>query len=418
MHRDAAAQGAEDPSACHSSHSNKETRLPEAPKGNTGSSARRSRFDTLCVHAGQSPEAVTGAITTPVFQTSTYVQEGIGRHRGYEYARLQNPTREASEANIAALEGGGHGIAFPSGLAAIECVAKTVAAGGHIVSEENTYGGTTRMFTSVLDRLGIEVTLVDTRDLEALEAAIRPDTRLIHLETPSNPLMRIADIEAAAAVARAAGARLCVDSTFASPRNQQPLALGADVVMHSTTKYIAGHSDVLGGILVVRDEALAEELHFVRKSTGPVPGPMDSWLTLRGTRTLHLRMARHNRNGTLLAEYLQTHPAVRAVHYPGLPSHPQHDLACRQMTGFSGMLSAEFLPEDARRMVERTRLFRLAESLGGVESMLSVPAFMTHASVPEPLRLRLGITNGLVRFSAGIEDGRDLVEDLEQALRT
>ena len=209
-----------------------------------------------------------------------------------------------------------------------------------------------------------------------------------------------------------------MDSTFASPCNQQPLALGADVVMHSTTKYIAGHSDVLGGILVVRDEALAEELHFIRKSTGPVPGPMDSWLTLRGTRTLHLRMARHNQNGMLLAEYLQTHPAVRAVHYPGLPSHPQHDLARRQMTGFSGMLSAELSPEDARRMVERTRLFRLAESLGGVESMLSVPAFMTHASVPEPLRLRMGIANGLVRFSAGIEDGRDLVEDLEQALRT
>ena len=376
------------------------------------------RFDTLCVHAGQSPEAVTGAITTPIFQTSTYVQDGIGRHRGYEYARLQNPTREASEANIAALEGGGHGIAFPSGLAAIECLAKTVAAGGHIVSEENTYGGTTRMFTSVLNRLGIEVTLVDTRDLAALEAAIRPDTRLIHLETPSNPLLRIADIEAAARVARGAGARLCVDSTFASPCNQQPLALGADVAMHSTTKYIGGHSDVLGGALVVRDDALAEELHFVRKSTGPVPGPMDSWLTLRGTRTLHLRMARHNENGMLIAEYLQTHPAVRAVHYPGLPSHPQHELARRQMTGFSGMLSAELSPEDAGRMVERTRLFRLAESLGGVESMISVPAFMTHASVPEPLRLDMGITNGLVRFSAGIEDGRDLVEDLEQALRT
>lgn len=376
------------------------------------------RFDTLCVHAGQSPEAVTGAITTPVFQTSTYVQDGIGRHRGYEYARLQNPTREACEANIAALEGGSHGIAFPSGLAAIECLAKTVAAGGHIVSEENTYGGTTRMFTSVLNRLGIEVTLVDTRELEALEAAIRPETRLIHLETPSNPLLRIADIEAAARIAHGAGTRLCVDSTFASPCNQQPLAHGADVVMHSTTKYIGGHSDVLGGALVVRDDTLAEELHFVRKSTGPVPGPMDSWLTLRGTKTLHLRMARHNENGMLIAEFLQAHPAVRAVHYPGLSAHPQHELARRQMTGFSGMLSAELSPRRARRMVERTRLFRLAESLGGVESMISVPAFMTHASVPEPLRLDMGITDGLVRFSAGIEDGRDLVEDLEQALRT
>ena len=392
--------------------------MSDRPRREEGPDPRReNRFDTLCVHAGHSPEATTGAITMPVFQTSTYVQEGLGRHKGYEYARLHNPTREASEENIAAIEGGGHGIAFPSGLAALECLAKAVAARGHIVSEENTYGGTTRMFTRVLDRLGIDVTLVDTRDLRAIEAAIRPDTCLIHLETPSNPLMRIADIEAVAKVAHGAGARLCVDGTFASPFNQQPLALGADVVMHSTTKYIGGHSDVLGGVLVVRDGALAEELHFVRKSTGPVPGPMDSWLTLRGTRTLHLRMARHNENGMMIAEYLQAHPAVRAVHYPGLSSHPQHELARRQMTGFSGMLSAELSPERARRMVERTRLFRLAESLGGVESMVSVPAFMTHASVPEPLRLDMGITDGLVRFSAGIENGRDLVEDLEQALR-
>lgn len=395
----------------------KEIRLSEASQGEAGSSTRGGRLDTLCVHAGQSPEAVTGAITTPVFQTSTYVQEGLGRHRGYEYARLQNPTREASEANIAALEDGRHGIAFSSGLAALECLAKAVASGGHIVSEENTYGGTTRMFAHVLGPLGIEVTLVDTRDLSALAAAVRPDTGLIHLEVPSNPLLRIADIEAIAAVARDAGARLCVDSTFASPCNQRPLTLGADVVMHSTTKYIGGHSDVLGGILVVRDDAFAEQLHFVRKSTGPLPGPMDSWLTLRGTKTLHLRMARHNRNGMLLAEFLQSHPAVRAVHYPGLSSHPQHDLARRQMTGFSGMLAAEFTEEDAKRLVEHTRLFRLAESLGGVESMISVPAVMTHASVPEALRLRMGITNGLVRFSAGVEDGRDLVEDLEQALR-
>lgn len=383
-----------------------------------GPESAAGRFDTLCVHAGQSPEPVTGAITTPIFQTSTYVQEGIGRHRGYEYARLQNPTREASEANIAALEGGRHGIAFSSGLAAIECLAKAVAGGGHIVSEENTYGGTTRMFRQVLARLGIEVTLVDARDPAAVEAAIRPQTRLIHLETPSNPLMRIADIEAVGAVARRHDALLCVDSTFASPSNQRPLALGADVAMHSTTKYLSGHSDVLGGILVVDDDALADELHFVRKSTGPVPGPMDSWLTLRGTRTLHLRMERHNHNGMLVAEFLESHPAVRAVHYPGLPVHPQHDLARRQMTGFSGMLSAELSRADAERMVERTRLFRLAESLGGVESMISIPSVMTHASVPEEARLHMGITNGLVRFSVGIEDGRDLVEDLAQALRT
>ncbi len=391
--------------------------MPDPPQREGKNASRRSRFDTLCVHAGQSPEPVTGAITTPIFQTSTYVQDGIGRHRGYEYARLQNPTREASEANIAALEGGRHGIAFSSGLAAIECLAKAVAAGGHIVSEENTYGGTTRMFMQVLGRLGIEVTLVDTRDVAAVEAAIGPATRLIHLETPSNPLMRIADIGAIAGIARARGVLLCVDSTFASPSNQRPLAFGADVAMHSTTKYLSGHSDVLGGILVVDDDALAEELHFVRKSTGPLPGPMDSWLTLRGTRTLHLRMQRHNLNGRLVAEFLQSHPAVRAVHYPGLAAHPQHDLARRQMTGFSGMLSAEFSQADAKRMVERTRLFRLAESLGGVESMISIPSVMTHASVPEEERLRMGITNGLVRFSVGIEDGKDLVDDLAQALR-
>lgn len=376
-----------------------------------------ARFDTRCVHAGTAPEPVTGAITTPIFQTSTYVQDGLGRHRGYEYARLQNPTREASEANIAALEAGQHGIAFSSGLAAIECLAKTVAPGAHIVSEENTYGGTTRMFKQVLDRLHISVTLVDTRDLGSLQDALRPDTKLIHLETPSNPLMRITDIEAAAAIAHDHGALLCVDSTFASPFNQNPLALGADVVAHSTTKYLGGHSDVLGGILVVDDDALARELHFVRKSTGPIPGPMDSWLTLRGTRTLHLRMARHNENGMRIAEFLRSHPAVRAVHYPGLPTHPQHALARRQMRGFSGMLSAEFSEADAKRLAEGTSLFRLAESLGGVESMIGVPAVMTHASVPEQDRSRMGIANGLVRFSAGIEDARDLVDDLERALR-
>ena len=376
------------------------------------------RFDTRCVHAGQAPEPVTGAITTPVFQTSTYVQDGLGRHRGYEYARLQNPTREACEANIAALEGGRHAVAFSSGLAAIECLAKTVAPGAHIVSEENTYGGTTRMFTQIFDRLGIAVTLVDTRDLDAVRAALRPETRLIHLETPSNPLMRITDIEAVAGLARRCGALVCVDSTFASPFNQKPLALGADVVVHSTTKYLAGHSDILGGILVVDDDALAEDLHFVRKSTGPIPGPLDSWLTLRGTRTLHLRMARHNENGMRIAEFLQSHPAVLTVHYPGLPTHPRHDLARRQMRGFSGMLSAELSEADAKRLAEGTTLFRLAESLGGVESMISVPAVMTHASVPEPERLRMGITNGLVRLSAGIEDARDLIEDLERALGT
>ena len=377
------------------------------------------RFGTRCVHAGQSPEAETGAITTPIFQTSTYVQEGVGRHKGYEYARLQNPTREATEANIAALEGGAHGIAFSSGLAAIECVAKVVTAGGHIVSEENLYGGAIRMFTQVLDRLGIEVSLVDSRDLGTVQRAVRPGaTRLVYLETPTNPLLRITDIAATAEIAHAAGALLCVDNTFASPYNQTPLELGADVVVHSTTKYLNGHSDVLGGILVLDDDALADEIHFVRKSTGPIPGPMDSWLTLRGTKTLHLRMPRHNENGLRIAEFLQNHPAVRAVHYPGLPSHPDHALARRQMKGFSGMVSAELAEDEAKRLAEGTRLFRLAESLGGVESMVCIPSLMTHASVPEPERLSMGITNGLVRLSVGIEDGDDLVEDLAQALRS
>ena len=374
------------------------------------------RFATRCIHAGQSPEPTTGAITTPVFQTSTYVQDGLGRHRGYEYARLQNPTREATEANIASLEDGAHGIAFSSGLAAIECLAKVAASGAHVVSEENTYGGTTRMLTQVLNRLGMEVSLVDCRDLDAVRDAIRPNTGLVLAETPSNPLMRITDVAAVAEVAHRAGAVLCVDNTFASPFNQNPLALGADVVVHSTTKYLNGHSDVLGGILVLDDNALAEELRFVRKSTGPVPGPMDSWLTLRGTKTLHVRMERHNENGLAIARFLETLPAVQAVHYPGLPSHPQHELATRQMRGFSGMVSADFAPETAKRLVEGTRLFRLAESLGGVESMISVPAVMTHASVPEERRLRMGIGNGLVRFSVGIEDEGDLTRDLEQAL--
>lgn len=272
------------------------------------------------------------------------------------------------------------------------------------------------MLTQVLARLGMDVSLVDCRDLNAVRTALRPDTRLVLAETPSNPLMRIADVAAVAETAHGGGALLCVDNTFASPFNQRPLALGADVVVHSTTKYLNGHSDVLGGILVLDDDALADELRFVRKSTGPVPGPMDSWLTLRGTKTLHLRMERHNENGMAVARFLEEAPAVRAVHYPGLPSHPQHALARRQMSGYSGMLSADLAPDAAKRLVEGTRLFRLAESLGGVESMISVPAVMTHASVPEERRRRMGIGNGLVRFSVGIEDARDLLRDLERAL--
>jgi cystathionine gamma-lyase len=377
-----------------------------------------ARFGTLAVHAGQRPDPTTGAIMPPIYQTSTYVQPELGRHLGYEYARVQNPTREALEGNLAALEGGRHGIAFASGLAAIEAVVKTLSAGDHVVSEENTYGGTTRMFTRVLSRLGIEFTLVDSRDPDKVREAVRPGTKLLHMETPTNPMMRLCDLRATAAIAREAGALLMVDNTFATPYNQRPLELGADLVVHSTTKYLNGHSDVIGGALVLNDDPLAEEIHFVRKSTGAVPGPMDAWLVLRGTKTLHVRMAAHNRNGTAVARFLEAHPKVEACHYPGLESHPQHALAARQMSGFTGMVSVELgSGERARRFVEGTRIFALAESLGGVESLIGVPALMTHASVPPDRRAAMGVTDGLVRLSVGIEDEEDLLEDLEGALR-
>jgi len=375
-------------------------------------------FGTRAIHAGQSPDPTTGAIMPPIYQTSTYVQPELGRHLGYEYARVQHPTREALERNLASLEGGTHGLAFSSGLAAIEAVIKTLSAGDHVVSEENTYGGTHRMFTRVLSRLGISFSFVDARDPDAVRAAVRPETKLLHLETPTNPMMRLCDLEVMAGIARDAGALLMVDNTFATPFNQRPLELGADVVAHSTTKYLNGHSDVIGGALVVRDDALAEDLHFVRKCTGAVPGPMDAWLVLRGTKTLHLRMAAHNRNGLAVAEFLRDHPGVEETHHAGLPSHPQHELARRQMSGFTGMVSVELgSGERAKRFVERTRIFSLAESLGGVESIVGVPALMTHASVPAERRSAMGVTDGLVRLSVGIEDVADLLDDLEQALR-
>ncbi|MEZ4422990.1 MAG: cystathionine gamma-synthase [Gemmatimonadota bacterium] len=376
------------------------------------------RFGTVAIHGGQAPEPVTGAIAPPIFQTSTYVQTGIAEPReGYEYARVQNPTREAWERALAAVEGGRHGIAFASGLASIEAVVKNLSAGDHVVSEENTYGGTTRMFMRVLSRLGIEFTFVDTRDPDRVRAALTPATRLVHVETPTNPLMRLSDIAALADVAHDAGARLMVDNTFASPYNQNPLALGADVVMHSTTKYLNGHSDVIGGGLVVNDDALAEELRFVRKSTGAVPGPFDAWLCLRGCKTLEVRMLRHNENGQRIAEHLAEHPKVVRVHYPGLDSHPQHALARTQMRGYAGMLSIELpTPEATAAFCGGTHLFQLAESLGGVESMINVPSRMTHASVPPERRAAMGITDSLVRLSVGIEDAADLIDDLDEAL--
>lgn len=377
------------------------------------------RFGTKAVHAGVEPEPVTGAIMTPIFQSSTYVQPRVAEPRGgrFDYGRTANPTREALEASIAALEGGAHGVAFSSGIAAIETVLKRLSAGDHVVCEENTYGGTSRLFTQVLARLGIEFTFVDTRDPGHVAAAMRPATKLVHVETPTNPMMRLCDIRAVADVAHSGGAVLCVDNTFASPYNQQPLTLGADLVVHSSTKYVNGHSDVIGGLVVVRDDGLSEELRFLQNTSGAVPGPMDCFLTLRGIKTLHVRMDRHNSNGLAIARWLESHPGVDRVLYPGLASHEQHDLAQRQMSGFTGMVSVDVgTLERARALTENLRFFALAESLGGVESLVSVPALMTHASVPEDRRRAMGLTPGLVRFSAGIEDEADLIEDLEHAL--
>ncbi|HWV58285.1 MAG TPA: cystathionine gamma-synthase [Longimicrobiales bacterium] len=378
----------------------------------------RYEFGTLAVHAGQRPDPTTGAVMPPVYQTSTYVQDAVGKPRaGYEYARVQNPTREALEANIAALEGGRHGIAFSSGLAAIEALVKRLSAGEHVVYEENVYGGTDRLFNHVLARLGISFTAVDARDPGAVETALRPETRLVLLESPTNPMMRLADIAEIARTCRARGVLTAVDNTFATPYNQQPLTLGADIVVHSTTKYLNGHSDVVGGIVVTNDDAVADELRFMQKAAGAIPGPWDAWLVLRGTKTLHLRMEAHNRNGQAVAEYLAAHPRVEAVHYPGLPSHPQHELARRQMRGFSGMVAIELgSMERASRVAERTRLFALAESLGGVESLIGHPARMTHASIPRDRREAMGVTDGLLRLSVGIEDAADLIADLDQAL--
>jgi cystathionine beta-lyase/cystathionine gamma-synthase len=380
---------------------------------------REEGFGTLAVHAGQSPDPTTGAVMTPVYQTSTYVQESLGHPRGgFEYARTHNPTRAALEANIAALEGGRHGIAYSSGLAATEAIMKRLSAGDHVICEDNTYGGTPRLFNQVLARFGIEFTYVDTRDPEKIRDALRPSTKLIFAETPTNPMMRITDLRLLGGIAREAGAHLVVDNTFASPFNQRPLELGATIVVHSSTKYLNGHSDVVSGMVITDDEEVASELRFLQNAAGAVPGPWDCWLVLRGTKTLHLRMTAHNQNGLRMARYLEEHAGVERVYYPGLPSHPQHDLARLQMKGFTGMVSMELGSlERARQVVNSTRIFQLAESLGGVESLIGHPATQTHAAVPAEKRQALGITDGLVRLSVGIEDVDDLIEDIDQALR-
>ncbi len=376
-------------------------------------------FGTLAVHAGQRPDPVSGAVMTPVYQTSTYVQEGVGRPReGFEYARVSNPTRSALERNLAALEGGSVGIAFASGLAAIEAVLKTtLESGDHVVCGDSVYGGTERMFREVWSRFGIEFDFVDTSDPGSLAAALREETRLVHVETPTNPMMGLTDLEACAGIVDGTDALLVVDNTFATPVFQRPLEMGADLVVHSTTKYLNGHSDVVGGAVVADDEALGERVRWQQKGTGGVPGPMDCWLVLRGVKTLHVRMAAHERGARRVATFLEEHPEVERVLYPGLESHPQHDLARRQMTGYGGMLSIEMgSAERARRLAEGTRLLALAESLGGVESLISVPAAMTHASVPEERRRAIGLTPGLVRLSVGIEEPDDLIRDLGRAL--
>jgi cystathionine beta-lyase/cystathionine gamma-synthase len=374
-------------------------------------------FATRAVHAGQVADPLAGAVMTPIYQTSTYIQEGLGRHKGYEYARTQNPTRQALERNVASLEGARHGFAFGSGLAATDAILKLLSAGDHVVCGENVYGGTHRLMTHVYSRLGLKFTFVDTRDVDNIERALTPATRLIFGETPTNPMMFLTDLAAVGDLSQARGLLFAVDNTFATPCFQQPLALGADLVMHSTTKYLNGHSDMVGGLVVTSRDDLAERLGFLQNASGAVPGPMDCWLALRGTKTLPLRMRQHDATGRRIAEWLTTQPGIKKIYYPGLPSHPQHDLACRQMKGFGGMISLDLGDVNrARRMVEATRIFRLAESLGGVESLIGHPATMTHASVPVAMRNAMGLTDSLVRLSCGIEDAEDLMEDLTRAL--
>lgn len=384
--------------------------MPDRP-----SSPDKLHLETLAVHAGVEPDPGTGAVMTPIYQTSTYAQEDVARHKGYEYSRTDNPTRTALQDALAALEGGAHALAFASGMAAIDTLLRLLQPGDHVLSGDDVYGGTFRLFDKVLAGYGLQFTFVDTSDVETVAAALQPNTRLVWLETPTNPLLRLSDIAAVAESARSAGAWLGVDNTFASPVLQRPLALGADFAVHSTTKYIGGHSDVVGGAIVLDDGALYERLKFLQNAVGAVPGPMDCFLTLRGIKTLALRMERHSGNAAAVARFLADHPAVAETIYPGLDSHPQHELARRQMKAPGGMLSFRLRGgEVAARVVAReARLFTLAESLGGVESLIELPAPMTHASVADS---PLAVDPGLIRLSVGIENAEDLIADLAQAL--
>jgi cystathionine beta-lyase/cystathionine gamma-synthase len=375
-------------------------------------------FSTRAIHAGQSPDPSTGAVVVPIYQTSTFAQDGVGKHRGYEYARTGNPTRAALEQCIAALEGGAYGLAFASGMAAEATIMQLLTPGDHTIAVDDLYGGTYRLFRRVLEPLGNTFSFVDGSDLQALEKSFSERTRMVWLESPTNPLLKLVDIEAVSKLAHARQALVVVDNTFMSPYFQRPLSLGADIVVHSATKYLGGHSDVIGGTLVVNRADLRERLAFLQNAVGGVPGPMDAWLVLRGLKTLAIRMREHDRNARLVAAFLNEHPKVARVFYPGLPSNPQRDLARKQMSGFGGMISFEVKGglEPARRVVERTRLFTLAESLGGVESLIELPAAMTHASIPAETRRAHGVADGLVRISVGIEDIADLISDLDRAL--
>ena len=376
-------------------------------------------FSTMAIHEGQAPDAATGATVVPVYQTSTFTQQGIGEHKGFEYSRLSNPTRTAREVSLAALEHARYGLAFASGMAAEHAVFSLLNPGDHIVTVANVYGGTVRLFERLFSRYGITFSYVEGSDAQEFEGAIGSNTKLIWLETPTNPLLTIVDIEAVAAIARARGVLLAVDNTFASPYFQRPLELGADIVVQSTTKYIAGHSDVIGGAVLLNDASIYEELRFFQNTIGAIPGPQDVWLTLRGVKTLAVRMRQHETNAFAVARFLQDHPRVSQVYFPGLPQHPNHEVARRQMSGFGGMVSfrlKEGNRESVNAFVKKLKVFALADSLGGVESLVCFPMVMTHDAVPEKQRLELGITGDLLRLSIGIEGIDDLLADLKQAL--
>jgi cystathionine beta-lyase/cystathionine gamma-synthase len=377
-----------------------------------------ARFSTICIHAGQEPDPATGAIITPIYQTSTYVQDALGQpHAGFEYGRTQNPTRMALERNIAAIEAGAAAFAFASGMAAIDTLLTRLESGDHVLVSDNTYGGTFRLFERVRRKFGLDFTYVDTSQPRLIEPAIKPNTKYLFIETPTNPMLHITDIQCASSLAHKQNVKVVVDNTFASPYIQQPLTLGADIVLHSTTKFLNGHSDSVGGVVVLKHQDDIDWMKFVQNAAGAILGPMDSWLILRGTKTLTVRMERTNDNAQAIAEYLEAHPKVTRTIYPGLRSHPHHALARKQMRGFGGLISFDVGSlENARTVLNRLRLMALAESLGGVETLISHPAIMTHASVPKERREMLGITDGLIRISVGIEDVEDLQADLDQAL--